>query len=79
MDDDNVALSWLDGIKNNLWALVMLALALFALYSHALLLAFVPLVWIGYRVGKELGRQEAHDELTESALNLQPPSLKEHG
>lgn len=79
MDDDYVALSWLDGIKNNLWALVMLALALFALYSHALLLAFVPLVWIGYRVGKELGRQEAHDELTENTLNLRPPSLKEHG
>lgn len=79
MDDDNVALSWLDGIKNNLWALVMLALALFALYSHALLLAFVPLVWIGYRVGKELGRQEAHDELSENALHLRPPSLKEHG
>ena len=79
MDDDNATLSWTDGIKNNFWALLMLTLALFALYSHALLLAFVPLVWIGYRVGKELGRQEAQDELNENALNLRPPSLKEHG
>lgn len=79
MDDDNTELAWLNRIKPNLWALMMLALALFALYNNLLPLAFVPLVWIGYRVGKELGRQEAHDELTENALNLRPPSLKEHG
>lgn len=50
-------------IKGYAMALSMLAIALVALYTHTLYLAVVPLLWLGYRAGKERGREEAQEEL----------------
>lgn len=45
-------------------AFAMLGISLFALYSNILALGVIPLIWMGYRIGKEMGRQEAQSELT---------------
>jgi len=50
-------------VRHNATALGMLAISIFALYSNIFVLVIVPLVWMGYRIGKEIGRQEAHEEL----------------
>lgn len=49
--------------RHDATALGMLAVSIFALYSNTFVLVIVPLVWMGYRIGKEMGRQEAHEEL----------------
>ena len=50
-------------IKGYAIALSMLAIALFALYTGTLYLAVIPLLWLGYRAGKERGREEAQEEM----------------
>lgn len=66
MDDSRRALAqserWKD-LKGYAVALSMLALALFSLYTQVLVLAVIPLLWLGYRAGKERGREEAQEEL----------------
>lgn len=57
-----------DELKNNALALLMLALSLFALYSGVLLVALIPLIWMGYRIGKEAGRHEAERELAQASF-----------
>jgi len=57
-----------DETKNNAVAFLMLGLALFALYSNMFLIALIPLIWMGYRVGKETGRHEAHQELAQASM-----------
>ncbi len=57
-----------DETKNNAVAFLMLGLALFALYSNMFLIALIPLIWMGYRVGKETGRHEAHQELAQANI-----------
>lgn len=57
-----------DEFKSNMLALLMLALSLFALYSNMLLIALIPLIWMGYRIGKETGRHEAQQELAQASL-----------
>lgn len=68
--DDRQALAqserWKE-IKGYAVALAMLAIALFALYTHTLYLAVIPLLWLGYRAGKERGREEAQEELERTA------------
>lgn len=59
-------------LKQNGIAFGMLGIALFALYSGLLVFAIIPLLWMGYRIGKEMGRQEAQDELTHTALAPYP-------
>ncbi|BAU47942.1 hypothetical protein SVA_1377 [Sulfurifustis variabilis] len=54
-------------IRSSGIAFLMLVLALFALYSNVLLLALVPLAWIAYKVGKEMGRGEAQREMERTA------------
>lgn len=48
-------------------AFLMLALSLFALYSHTLYLAIIPLLWMAFRVGKEQGREQAHHDIEQAA------------
>ena len=70
MDEYNSARNkfrW-DEFKNNALALLMLGFSLFALYSNMLLVALIPLVWMGYRIGKEMGRHEAQQELAQASL-----------
>lgn len=55
-------------IRHNGAAFGMLGISLFALYSNLFVLIVIPLIWMGYRIGKEMGRQEAHDELTHATL-----------
>lgn len=55
-------------IRHNGTAFGMLGISLFALYSNLFVLVIIPLIWMGYRIGKEMGRQEAHDELTHATL-----------
>lgn len=55
-------------LRHNGAALGMLAISIFALYSNTFVLVIIPLIWMGYRIGKEMGRQEAHDELTHTTL-----------
>lgn len=54
-------------IRSSAVALLMLALALLALYANILLLALVPLVWMAYRIGREMGRGEAQREMAQTA------------
>ena len=58
-------------IKGHAVAFLMLALSLFALYTHTLYLAIIPLLWMAFRAGKEQGRDEAHKDL-EQARTLAP-------
>ncbi len=55
-------------LRHNAVAFVMLGISLFALYSNLFVLVVIPLMWMGYRIGKEMGRQEANDELTQAAV-----------
>lgn len=57
-------------------AFAMLGISIFSLYSHIFSLAVVPLIWMGYRIGKEIGRQEAHNELANPTLT--PLSTRLH-
>lgn len=69
MDEDTLLAErhrW-DEIRSSATALLMLAFALLALYSHIVLLALVPLVWMAYKIGKEMGRGEAQRELAQTA------------
>lgn len=59
-------------LKQNGIAFGMLGIALFALYSGLLVLAIIPLLWMGYRIGKEMGRHEAHEELAHAELAIFP-------
>ena len=59
-------------VRHNGAALGMLAISIFALYSNTFVLVIVPLIWMGYRIGKEMGRQEAHDELSHATLTSFP-------
>ena len=52
-------------LRHNGAAFVMLAISLFALYSNLFVLVVIPLMWMGYRIGKEIGRQEANTELVQ--------------
>lgn len=54
-------------IKSSGMAFAMLAIALVALYSNVLILALVPLVWMAYKIGKEMGRGEAQREMASAA------------
>ena len=62
-------------LRHNVVAFVMLGISLFALYSNLFVLVVIPLMWMGYRIGKETGRQEANDELAQAAV----VSLPERG
>ena len=55
-------------LRHNGVAFVMLAISLFALYSNLFVLVVIPLMWMGYRIGKEIGRQEANDEVAQAAV-----------
>lgn len=59
-------------LKQNGIAFGMLGIALFALYSGLLMFAIIPLLWMGYRIGKEMGRQEAQNEVTHADLAAFP-------
>lgn len=61
-----------DEIKSSAIAFLMLVLALFALYSGVLLLALVPLFWLAYKIGKEMGRGEAQREIAQTATASGP-------
>lgn len=50
-------------LRHDAVAFVMLGISLFALYSNLFVLVVIPLMWMGYRIGKEMGRQEANTEL----------------
>lgn len=58
-------------IRHDGVALGMLGIFLFALYSHIFSLVIIPLLWTGYRVGKEIVRREAYDV---SSISLAPIS-----
>ena len=62
-------------LRHNVVAFVMLGISLFALYSNLFVLVVIPLMWMGYRIGKETGRQEANDELAQATV----VSLPERG
>lgn len=64
-------------IKGHAVAFLMLGLSLFALYTHTLYLAIIPLLWMAFRFGKEQGREEAHKDL-EQASSLARLILPEH-
>lgn len=55
--------SLMQALKHNGVAFIMLAISVVALYWGILFLALVPLIWMGYRIGKEMGRQEVHNEM----------------
>ncbi len=55
-------------VRHNVTAFGMLAISLFALYSSWFVLVIIPLIWMGYRIGKEIGRQEANTELAQEAM-----------
>lgn len=59
-------------IRHNGAAFGMLGISLFALYSNLFVLVVIPLIWMGYRIGKEIGRQEAQNELTHADLTAFP-------
>jgi len=59
-------------LRHNAVAFVMLSISLFALYSNLFVLVVIPLMWMGYRIGKEMGRQEANDELAQAAVGSFP-------
>lgn len=54
-------------IKAHAVAFLMLGLSLFALYTHTLYLATIPLLWMAFRVGKEQGREEAHRDMEQAS------------
>lgn len=54
-------------IKSHAVAFLMLGLALFALYTHMLYVAIIPLLWLAFRFGKEQGREEAHQDLEQAS------------
>lgn len=54
-----------DETKSNAVAFVMLILSLLALYANMILLALVPLLWMAYKIGKEMGRSEAQHDLVQ--------------
>ena len=56
----------LQEIKAHAVALAMLGLSLVALYTHALYLAIIPLLWMAFRAGKEQGRDEAHKDIEQA-------------
>lgn len=62
-------------VKQNGVAFSMLGISLFALYTGLFLLVIVPLMWMVYRVGKEMGRQEAHEEIVHAGAD----SLVDYG
>lgn len=53
-------------IKGHAIAFCMLAISLVALYTHALYLAIIPLLWMAFRVGKEQGRDQAHNDIEQA-------------
>jgi len=57
----------MQALKHDGVAFIMLAISLVALYWGIFFLALVPLMWMGYRIGKEIGRQEAHNEMAHSS------------
>lgn len=58
-------------LKGHAVAFLMLGLALVALYTHALYLAVVPLLWMAFRAGKEQGREEAHEDIERASRMAQ--------
>ncbi len=54
-------------IKGHAVAFLMLGLSLFALYTHTLYLAIIPLLWMAFRVGKEQGREQAHQDMEQAS------------
>ena len=53
-------------IKANAIAFLMLGISLFALYTHTLYLAIIPLLWMAFRAGKEQGREQAHKDIEQA-------------
>ena len=60
-----------EDIKSHAVAFVMLGLSLFALYTHTLYLAIIPLLWMAFRAGKEQGREAAHRDLEQASALAQ--------
>lgn len=54
-------------VKGHIVAFVMLAISLFALYTHTLYLAIIPLLWMAFRAGKEQGREQAQKEMEQAS------------
>lgn len=53
-------------IKGHAVAFLMLALSLFALYTHTVYLAIIPLLWMAFRAGKERGREQAQQDIEQA-------------
>lgn len=53
-------------IKGHAIAFLMLGISLFAIYAHALYLAIIPLLWMAFRIGKEQGREQAHQDIEQT-------------
>jgi hypothetical protein len=58
-------------IKGHAIAFLMLGISLFALYTHALYLAIIPLLWMAFRVGKERGREQAQHDIEQTTALAQ--------
>lgn len=54
-------------IKGHAVAFLMLGVSLFALYTHTLYLAAIPLLWMAFRAGREQGREEAHRDMEQAS------------
>jgi len=61
----------IEDIKGHAVAFVMLGLSLFALYTHTLYLAIIPLLWMAFRAGKEQGREAAHRDMEQASALAQ--------
>jgi hypothetical protein len=53
-------------IKGHAVAFSMLAISLIAIYTHMIYLAIIPLLWMAFRVGKEQGREQAHQDIEQA-------------
>lgn len=58
-------------IKGHAVAFLMLGISLFALFTHMLYLAIIPLLWMAFRAGKEQGREQAHEDMEQAAALAQ--------
>lgn len=56
----------LQEIKGHAIAFSMLAISLVALYTHVLYFAIIPLLWMAFRIGKEQGRDKAHQDIEQA-------------
>jgi hypothetical protein len=55
-------------IKSHAIAFLMLGLSLFALYTHMLYVAIIPLLWMAFRAGKEHGREQTIRDVEQASI-----------